>query len=165
MSLYEEAEALIQSDDADKVRDGLERLRRHAAAHPADAEAWFQYGGGLDSSGDEAAAIVAYDRVFELGLDRLYDADRPRIYVQAGSTLRNLGRLDEARALLEQGCDQFPTLRVLSVFLALVEVSAGRDRRAIDLLFEVVLGEGVGDDSVSWYPRSLANYAAEIRQS
>ena len=108
MSLYEEAEALIQSDDADKVRDGLERLRRHAAAHPADAEAWFQYGGGLDSSGDEAAAIVAYDRVFELGLDRLDDADRPRIYVQAGSTLRNLGRLDEARALLEQRCDQFP---------------------------------------------------------
>jgi hypothetical protein len=54
---------------------------------------------------------------------------------------------------------------VLAVFLALVEVSAGRDRRAIDLLFEVILGGGDGDDSVSWYPRSLAAYADDIRQS
>lgn len=164
MSLYDEADALIRSDDPEEVGQGLERLRLHAEAHGEDAVAWFQYGGGLDSSGNEAAAIVAYDRVFELGLDDLDDADRPRIYVQAGSTLRNLGRLDEARALLEQGCDQFPAVRVLRVFLALVEVSAGRDRRAIDLLFEVILGEGAGDDSISWYPRSLANYAAEIRQ-
>ncbi|MDQ3656232.1 MAG: tetratricopeptide repeat protein [Chloroflexota bacterium] len=165
MSIYERADALIRAPDPDQVRQGLELLRAHAESHDNDAVAWFQYGGGLDSSGDEAAAIIAYDRVFELGLDRLDDADRPRIYVQAGSTLRNLGRLDEARALLEQGCEQFPAVRVLRVFLALVEVSAGRDRRAIDLLFEVVLGEGAGDDSVSWYPRSLVNYAAEIRQS
>jgi tetratricopeptide (TPR) repeat protein len=164
MSLYEDAEALIESDDAEEVQEGLDRLRRHAEAHSGDAEAWFQYGGGLDSSGDEAAAIVAYQRTFDLGVERLDSADQPRIYVQTGSTLRNLGRLDEARALLEEGRNRFPEVRVLAVFLALVEVSAGRDRRAIDRLFEVILGEGGGDDSVKWYPRSLANYAAEIRQ-
>lgn len=164
MSLYEDAEALIDSDDAEEVQEGLEQLRRHAAAHPDDVEAWFRYGGGLDSIGEEAAAMVAYDRAFAQGIERLDAADQPRIYVQAGSTLRNLERFDEARALLEEGRRRFPEVRVLAVFLALVEVSAGRDRRAIDLLFEVILGEGGGDGSVRWYPRSLANYAAEIRQ-
>lgn len=165
MPLYAEAEALIQSDEPGEVRQGLEHLRRHAEAHPDDAEAWFRYGGGLDSSGNEATAIVAYQRVFELGVERLAAGDQPRIYIQAGSTLRNLGRLDEARALLDEGRRRYPEVRAPAVFLALVEISAGRDRRAIDLLFEVILGEVGNDDSVSWYPRSLANYAAAIRQS
>jgi thioredoxin-like negative regulator of GroEL len=109
--------------------------------------------------------MAAYERVFDLGIEQLDPVDQPRLYVQAASTLRNLNRYDEARALLERGREQFPKHHVLAVFLALVEVSAGRDRRAIDLLFEVILGGGDGDDSVSWYPRSLAAYADDIRQS
>jgi tetratricopeptide (TPR) repeat protein len=162
---YEEAELLIDTENPARVAEGLAWLREQADANPGDAVAWFRYGGGLDSSGDEANAIVAYQRVFDLGVEYLDTADQPRIFVQAGSTLRNLERFDEARALLEAGRARFPDLRVLSVFLALVEVSAGRDRRAIDLLFEVILGEGQGDDSIGWYPRSLASYADEIRQS
>jgi hypothetical protein len=38
--------------------------------------------------------------VFDLGIDQLDPADQPRLYVQASSTLRNLNRYDEARALL-----------------------------------------------------------------
>lgn len=162
---YAEAERLIDTEDPERIAQGLDWLKGHAEANPDDAVAWFQYGSGLDSAGYEAEAIVAYDRTFDLGLERLDEADRPRIHVQAGSTLRNLGRYDEARALLERGRERFPAHRVLAVFLALVEVSAGRERQAIDLLFEVILAEGAGDDSVRWYPRSLANYAAEIRQA
>jgi tetratricopeptide (TPR) repeat protein len=161
----EEAERLIETDDPLKVAEGLAWLKQNATANADDAGAWFRYGGGLDSSGDEAGAIVAYQRVFDLGVEHLDPADQPRIYAQAGSTLRNLERYDEARALLESGRSRFPDLRVLAVFLALVEVSAGHDRRAIDLLFEVILGEGKGDDSIGWYPRSLAFYAGEIRHS
>ena len=162
---YMEAERLIDTEEPDKVAEGLAWLREQPGARPDDAVAWFRYGSGLDRSGDEASAIEAYQHAFDLGVDVLDTADQPRIYVQAGSTLRNLERYDEARALLEAGRARFPDLRVLSVFLALVEVSAGRDRRAIDLLFEVILGEGKGDDSIGWFPRSLASYAAEIRQS
>ncbi len=160
---YEEAEALIRSDDAVQVTEGLARLRRLADAHPDDAVAWFQYGGGLDYTDHEAEAMVAYERVFDLGVDHLDPDDQPRIFVQAGSTLRNLGHLDEARSLLAEGRTRFPDVRALTVFQALVEVSAGRDRTAIDLLLEAIQAEGNGDDSVGWYKRALAYYADEIR--
>jgi tetratricopeptide (TPR) repeat protein len=163
MTSYAEADALIRSDDASQVREGLAWLRHHAEANPDDAVAWFHYGGALDYTDHGAEAMVAYERVFALGVDHLDPDDRPRIHVQAGSTLRNLGRLDEARSLLEAGRSRFPEVRVLAAFLALVEVSAGRDRTAIDLLFEVILGEGAGDGSVTWYRRALTYYAEEIR--
>jgi tetratricopeptide (TPR) repeat protein len=154
----------IDSEDPSRVEEALGWLKQRAEANPNDAIAWFRYGGGLDQSGREAEAIVAYRRVFDLGIELLEPADQPRIYVQAGSTLRNLGQLDEARALLEEGRKRFHDVRVLWAFLALVEVSAGRDRKAIDLLFEVILSEGSDDPSIGWFPRSLAAYAAELRQ-
>jgi tetratricopeptide (TPR) repeat protein len=162
MTLYEDAERLIDTEQPVDVARGLAMLQEDAESQPDDAAAWFRYGSGLDRSGKEAEAIVAYQRTFDLGVEHLDVADQPRIYVQAGSTLRNLERYDEARALLESGRDRFPNIRVLAVFLALVEVSAGRDRRAIDLLFEVILGDAT-DDSLTWFPRSLASYASEIR--
>lgn len=163
MTPYDEANTQIHSDDPDQVRDGLERLRQRAEANPDDAAAWFHYGGALDYSDHEAEAMTAYERVFALGVDRLDPADQPRIYVQAGSTLRNLERLDEARSLLLEGRARFPDVRVLAVFLALVEVSARRDRTAIDLLLEVIQSESSGDESVGWFKRALAYYADEIR--
>ena len=160
---HQEAESLIDTDEPDKVAQGLAMLKEPTGVNPDDAVAWFRYGGGLDRSGDEAAAIVAYERVFEIGVEQLDPSDQPRIYVQAGSTLRNLGRLDEARELLEEGRRRFPDLRVLAVFQSFVEVSAGRDREAVNLLLDVILAEGSGDESLTWYPRSLAYYAGEIR--
>ena len=163
MTPYKEADALIRSEDARTVEQGLARLRQHAEVNPDDANTWFQYGGGLDYTDHEAEAMVAYERVFALGVEGLDPDDRPRIYVQAGSTLRNLGRLDEARTLLKAGQTRFPGVRALIVFQALVEVSAGRDRSAIDLLFEVILSEGAGDDSIAQYTRALTYYANEVR--
>lgn len=153
----------MHSSDPEDVNEGLRLLREYAEEHRDDAIAWFQYGSGLDFADHEAEAIVAYQRVFELGVDHLDPDDRPRIHVQAGSTLRNLGRLDEARSLLESGCEAYPGFRALMAFLALVEVSAGRERKAIDLLLEVILGEGSGDDSIGWYKRALTWYAEDIR--
>lgn len=155
----------MHSDDPDEVTEGLRRLREHADAHRDDANAWFHFASGLDFADHEAEASAAYQRVFELGVDQLDPEDQPRIYLQAGSTLRNLGKLDEARSLLETGREAFPGFRALAVFLALVEVSAGQDRRAIDLLFEVILGEGSGDDSIEQYRRALTWYAADIRST
>jgi Flp pilus assembly protein TadD len=159
----EKAEALVRSGDPNDVEQGIEFLRGYAEADPDDAEAWFRYGGALDYSDREAAAMVAYQRVIDLGVDRLEPDDRPRLFVQAGSTLRNLGRLDDARNLLEQGRRSFPDNRAIVAFLALVEVSAGDHRRAVDLLFEALLAPD--DGSVKDYDRALSWYAEDIRTS
>lgn len=106
--------------------------------------------------------MEAYARVLAAGPERLPEPRRPELFVQAGSTLRNLGRLDEARSLLERGRDQWPELRALTVFLALVELSAGNDRRAALLLLGELVGDRGTDDSLMRYRRSLRAYAADF---
>jgi tetratricopeptide (TPR) repeat protein len=162
MDTYADAETLVRSGDPERVEEGIARLRARTEASPEDAEAWYRYGSALDYSDREEQAIGAYERVFAIGLDRLDPELRPRLYVQAGSTLRNLDRLDEARALLEQGRAAFPSNRAIVAFLALVEVSAGNERRAVDLLFEAILADGAGDDSVATFHRALTYYAGEL---
>lgn len=161
----QEADRLIRTEEPEAVETGLRYLRERAESEPDDANRWFIYGGGLDFSDRPAEAIVAYGRVFDLGVEQLPDEDQPRLYVQAGSTLRNLGRLTEARALLKEGIDRHPDVRALPVFLALVEVSSGNDRGAIDLLFGALLAEGNGDTSIQDYRRALTWYADEVRQA
>ena len=158
-----DAESLVRSGDPARVEEGIAWLRANAEANLDDSEAWYRYGSALDYSGREEVAIGAYERVFAIGLDQLDPVLRPRLYAQAGSTLRNLGRLDEARTLLEQGRATFPANRALVAFLALVEVSAGNERRAIDLLFEVILADGADDDSIATFHRALTYYADELR--
>jgi tetratricopeptide (TPR) repeat protein len=159
----QEADRLIHTEDSALVERGLEYLRARAEADPDDAERWFTYGGGLDFSDRAEEAIVAYGRVFDIGIEALPQEDQPRIYVQAGSTLRNLGRLTEARRLLEEGRRRFPEFRAITAFLALVVVSEGSDREAIDLLFSTLVADGSGDDSIAYYRRALGWYASEIR--
>lgn len=160
----QEADRLIRTEDPESVETGLRYLRERAESDPDAAERWFVYGGALDFSDRPQEAIVAYGRVFDLGVEQLPEADQPRLYVQAGSTLRNLGRLAEARTLLEEGIRRFPEFRALPVFLALVEVRAGDERAAIDLLFDALLAEENGDTSMQDYRRALTWYAGEIRQ-
>jgi len=140
----------------------LATLREQAEAKPDDAIAWYQLGSALDSAGYEAEAIDAYDQVFHLGIDNLPEENRPQVFVQTGSTLRNLGRLDEARKLLEQGRIRFPDVQALSAFLALVEISDGEHRRAIDLLFDALLNQHEEDNSIRRFHRSLRWYADHL---
>jgi tetratricopeptide (TPR) repeat protein len=148
--------------EPESLQRELMALRTRAEAGPDDAEAWYQLGSALDSAGHEPEATRAYERVFALGIDRLAEELRPQLFVQAGSTLRNLGRLDEARTLLDQGRKQFPTFRALGAFLALVEISAGENRRAIDLLFDALLDHPEDDYSIRRYHRSLRWYADHL---
>ncbi|CAA9550462.1 MAG: hypothetical protein AVDCRST_MAG87-822 [uncultured Thermomicrobiales bacterium] len=137
-------------------------LRERAEAEPDDSERWYRLGGALDSAGHEALAMDAYQRVFDLGIEHLAEEERPQLFVQAGSTLRNLGRLDEARQLLETGRAEFPDFQALAAFLALVEISAGRERRAISLLFDALLNRSEDDGSIRRFHRSLRWYAAHL---
>lgn len=106
--------------------------------------------------------MEAYGRVLAIGFERLPEARQPELFARAGSTLRNLGRLDEARDLLERGRIQWPEFRALTAFLSLVELSAGNDRRAALLLLEDAVGDHGIDVSLARYQRSLRAYAVHL---
>ena len=74
----------------------IERIDALAAERDADdARALFERAGARDSAGLEAEAEPLYRRALARGLD---DDHRAQAVIQLASTLRNLGRIDEASA-------------------------------------------------------------------
>lgn len=150
-----------QGETKEESRE-IARLRERAGERPDDAKGWFALGSELDREGFAAEAMEAYERVLALGFERLPDLRQPELFVQAGSTLRNLGRLDEARDLLQRGRTRWPEFRALTAFLALVELSAGHDRDAALLLLGDAASDHGSDASLVRYGRSLRAYVAEL---
>jgi thioredoxin-like negative regulator of GroEL len=110
--------------------------------------------------GFESEADDAYQAVRALGLHRLSAEDRPRWYVQAGSTLRLLGRLSESRAVLLEGVARFPDYLAIRAFLAVTELAAERPQSAAASLFDALMR--VAEPSLRFYERALNVYRHEI---
>lgn len=134
--------------------DGVERMRVLAASCPAaDGRAAFELAGMYDSMGFEAEAGAQYERALAHGLD---DARHARLAVQYGSTLRNLGRLDEAIAVLENAPTHESTGIAPRIVLALALHSVGRKDEALRVAIEAQV------DALPRYQRSMRAYAAAL---
>lgn len=161
-SVYERAFQLIkQESDASSVEKGLSLLRAEAESRPNDAKAWFELAGAFDFLGREAEALPHYEKAMALGIDLLPVEDRPRLFVQLGSTLRNLKKYDQSKKVLQEGIDKFPGIAVLKTFLGLTEYSDGNYRKAAKLFLQGSL-HGAEDRSLQDYGRALKNYSDQI---
>ncbi|MEJ1087287.1 tetratricopeptide repeat protein [Microbacterium sp. Mu-80] len=136
--------------------DGVAAMRTLAAACPAsDGRAAFELAGMYDSMGFEAGASMEYERALDLGLD---EARHAQLAVQYGSTLRNLGRLDEAIAVLRAAPTHESTGTAPRIVLALALHSAGRRDEALRIAIEAQI------DALPRYHRSMRNYAAALTE-
>jgi tetratricopeptide (TPR) repeat protein len=149
----------LLGDEASFSRADAE-LMRIDAENAQDAFAQYLIGSAYDSCGRGHRAIVHYERVFALGAGQLPEHRRPEIYVQAGSTFRNLGRFDAARRLFAEGIAQYPEYRALRVFAAMNETSAGDTAAASAHLYAYVLV--AEDGSFARFQRSLTWYIGEL---
>ncbi|HEX2622182.1 MAG TPA: tetratricopeptide repeat protein, partial [Phototrophicaceae bacterium] len=109
MSSPSEIDALIDAG-LELEGKGVERqviayFQGLVAQYPDHARVQFEMGGAYDSAGYEAEAIAHYERAIALGLT---GKDAIQVNVQLGSSLRNIGKLDEAVALLKQACADHP---------------------------------------------------------
>ncbi|MBH0023831.1 tetratricopeptide repeat protein [Salinibacterium sp. SWN248] len=123
---------------------------------PDDAEALFEAAGARDYAGRETEAEPLYRSALNNGLDA---ALRPRAVIQLASTLRNLGRVDESIALLEQQLHEHPDdewTGPTAAFLALALTTRG----------DPTLGASVAlmalANYLPIYQRSVRGYAAEL---
>lgn len=132
-------------------------FQRLVAQYPDDARVQFETGGAYDFAGQEAEAIPHYRRAIELGL---LEDDLPKVAVQLGSSLRNVGKYDEAVKVLAEACKRFPEHRALRAFLALAQVSAGEEKTAVAGLLDLLL---TNPGAVEAYSRSLRYYADELK--
>ncbi len=116
-----------------------------------DLERAFDY----DREGFEAEAIPHYEKAIAAGLS---GEQLEKALLGLGSSLRNVDRVEESVAVLEDACRRFPDHQALPVFLAFSLWSADRRGEAFALLARK-LGEGSG------YERAVREYADTIERS
>ena len=120
----------------------------------------YEQGGMHDSAGRAEQAIPLYERALELGLPPELV---PRALVQLGSSLRNVGRVDDAASLLTEARAKYPQDAAVAVFRAFVLIDQGRAREAAIDLLELV-GTRLDTPELRRYARSIGNYTRELAE-
>jgi tetratricopeptide (TPR) repeat protein len=123
--------------------------------HPENPRVLYELGGAYDTAGDEATALGFYEQAMEKGLTGDL---RRRCFLQYGSTLRNLGRLDESLQVFARARSEFPESVALGAFEALTLHAAGRVNTALASLLEL-LADHVAAPEVERYKPALRGNA------
>ncbi len=111
-----------------------------------------------DTEGREREAIKHYDRAYQLGVPAVL---RRRFLVGYGSTLRNVGRSEEAIVLLAEAAAADPGYPAYSAFLALALMSGGHPRAALAAMLGCAL-DAVPPTMWDGYDRALTGYQQEL---
>lgn len=144
-----------------REEEALAIARALAERYPDDPRAHFEYAGALDYQGRGAEAVAPYRRARALGLA---GDDLPRLYVQLGSTLRNVGEVAEAERFLAEGRALFPDHAAIQAFHALALISAGRSMEAALSLLDLINAHGDQID-LDGYDRALRAYTEDLRRT
>jgi tetratricopeptide (TPR) repeat protein len=124
----------------------------------ADAEREYEVGGEHDSAGRAEEAIPHYELALELGLP---DELVPRALLQLGSSLRNVGRNDDALALFDDAVARYPDDAALRLFRAFSLATAGRDRDALVDVIDLARTR-IDAPEIRRYARSLEAYTRDL---
>lgn len=138
----------------DEVVERIDALAAEVAED--DPTGLFERAGARDSAGNEAEAEELYRRALSLGLD---GERRERALIQLASTIRNLGKVDEARELLRAEYEREPwgdLHDAAAAFYALALLSSGEPERAASIALEALAPH------LPRYTRSVTAYAREI---
>lgn len=157
MSWRDDVDALWDDASIDHF-ERVARMRVLAEAAPHPALGSFELASALDGAGIEAEAAYVYDRAAAEGLadvDATLDAHRQ---MQHASTLRNLGRLDDALAMLSAAPDHPEVGTARDAFLALTLHDAGRHGEALRIALEALI------PTMPLYRRALTDYAALLTE-
>jgi tetratricopeptide (TPR) repeat protein len=146
-------------DESDELGDNVlrEKIDALVAERPAnDPEAAYEAASVRDSTGLEAEAAALYQRALDLGLG---EPNRSRAFIQYASTLRNLGRYQEALALLDLLEPESELADAASAVRALVLVSAGRPVEGAAIAIAALAPH------LPRYQRSMSAYAADLLEA
>ncbi|MBQ9917465.1 MAG: tetratricopeptide repeat protein [Microbacterium sp.] len=157
MSDWQERVDAVWDDASLTEEQVIERIDALAGERPEDDPvALFERAGARDSAGLEADAEVLYRRALAGGLD---DERRTQATIQLASTIRNLGKIDEARELLRAEYEREPRGPLhdaAAAFYALALVSSGESERAASIALQALAPH------LPRYTRSVTGYAREI---
>lgn len=111
-----------------------------------------------DREGRERQAIRYYDLAYQLGVP----ADQRRAFlVGYGSTLRNVGRADDAVGVLAQAVADDPSYPPFGAFLGLALLEAGHPRAALATMLGCAL-DVAPPGAFEGYERALGEYQRRL---
>jgi len=157
-SLEADLAAVLATRDRDDMTPTISALLAIMGQHPDSPLVLFEVGGAYDGAGQPAVAVDYYEQALELGLDGEVLC---RCYLQYGSTLKNLGRIEESVAVFAKAREEFPESLSLVAFEALTSHAAGRHGAALGSVLRLV-ADHVDSAEISRYEISLRAYADEI---
>jgi tetratricopeptide (TPR) repeat protein len=160
MTLDERLDAIVAARNRDDMAATIAVLLPLLDEYPGNARVLYEVGGGYDTAGDEEAAVGFYERAIDAGLDG--DLAR-RCAVQYGSTLRNLERFEESRAVFARARAQHPESPSLAAFEALTLHAEGRVDAAVAALLDLV-ADHVSSQDLDRYKPALRGNARSLRE-
>lgn len=143
---------------AGQHEEHLRAARELVGQQPDDVYARIEAAMGCDRNGHEHEAIRHYDAAFQLGVP---PSERRRFFVGYGSTLRNVGRIDDAIGVLGQAIADDPSYPPFAAFLALALGSAGHHKAALATMLGCAL-DAARADAFDGYERALTEYHREL---
>jgi tetratricopeptide (TPR) repeat protein len=143
---------------ADDVPRFIEYFQDIANQNRASARTIFELANALDYLGREAEAIPQYKEALRLELPTECQA---YALIQLGSSLRNVGRANEAIELLAEAEHTFPEYSSISIFLGLSLYIEGRYAEALKTVMEAMV-RNVRTADMQHYTREMENYIREI---
>lgn len=152
-------EAFARRDRAN-MRPTIDFFERLLAEHPDHPHVLYEVGGSYDTDGQEEKAVGFYERA----LPGLSGETRRKCLLQYGSTLRNLGRIEDSLRVFEAACAEFPESDSLRVFRSLTLHAAGRADQALAALL-LVIADRVDTPEIKRYEaavRGNAEYLAGL---
>ncbi len=152
--LHNELDRIGAARDRDNMGPTIAALLPLYERHPLDARLLYEVGGAYDTAGEEETAAQFYERAMVAGLEGDL---RRRCYLQYGSTLRNLGRLDESEAVFARARNEFPDSVALGAFEALTLHVTGRVDAALGSLLTLLAGHVSAEELDRYRPALLGN--------
>jgi ribosomal protein S18 acetylase RimI-like enzyme len=142
-------------DDPNRL---IEHFRDVVDQYPTTGRAKFELANALDYFGQEAQAVPLYKEAMSLGLSAEYDA---YARLQLGSSLRNIGRIEEAVSLLRDAEDRYPQMPSIRMFLALALYAKGQADESLKVALQTMLRH-INTHDVERFRPALESYIEEM---
>jgi tetratricopeptide (TPR) repeat protein len=153
--LHGELDRIFAARDRNNMGPTIAALVPLYEQHPRDPRVLYEIGGAYDTAGEETTALGFYEKAMSEGLQ---GDVRRRCYVQYGSTLRNLGLLDESMTLFAQAREEFPDSVALGAFESLTLYAAGKVNAAFASLL-TLLADNVHSEEIDRYEPAIRGNA------
>jgi Flp pilus assembly protein TadD len=139
----------------------VEEARRAADRAPDDLDAQLAAAYACDRIGLEDTAVTYYDAAWSLAA-RIPKEARRDFLVGYGSTLRNVGRLEDSLAVLRVAAAEHPGDAAVRAFLALSLLDSGAAAQAVGTLLDVALEFADVSPDLGRFRRALAEYRDQL---